>query len=220
MSLVLPVIHHLDENTTLEQAEIAHKCDADGIFLISHFNRDKDLAPIASSIKKLYPQENFKVGLNLLNTHPLNTFEIVEKYNLDSLWLDTPGINSNGLSRLAHDLIEKMKNSPSIEVFASLAFKYQAVENFPAKAALFAKENGFIPTTSGTKTGIPPSVEKITEMSKATDGLLAVASGMDVDNIKNYSQYLSHILVATGVSIDEHRFDKDLLQKFIKLCRN
>ena len=48
---VLPVIHHIDAKTTLDQAAIAYQCGADGVFLISHFNKDSELGPLAEKLK-------------------------------------------------------------------------------------------------------------------------------------------------------------------------
>ena len=224
MKIVLPVIHHIDKDTTWEQAEIAYKCGADGIFLISHFNEDLDLPPIAKEISqenwKTPSGKEFKLGLNLLNTHHLNSFDIVKDYDLDYLWLDHAGINSSGISESGKILVQKYSQHPKIDIFASVAFKYQATDPNPPLAAQIADSFGFIATTSGAGTGSAPSVDKIQSMNVTASGRLAVASGMTVENIKNFIPYLSHILVATGVSIDEHRFNNKKLKQFIDICHN
>lgn len=222
MKNVLPVIHYCDNDNTWMQAEIAYKSGANGVFLISHSAEDSLLAPLAQKIKQENWQINgvpFKIGLNLLSTAALEAFDTVRDYQLDALWLDYAGVNSSGLSSLAEKLLVKMKDSPHIDVFASVAFKYQATEDFPAQAALVAKNNGFIPTTSGTKTGVAPTVEKIRSMSEATGGILAVASGMTVENVSQYAPYLSHILVSTGISSSEFEFDENALKELIKNYR-
>lgn len=223
MKLVLPVIHHIEKDTTWEQAEIAYKCGADGVFLISHYNEDIVLGPIAKEINsenwKNHYGDKFKIGLNLLHTQALDSFDTVVSYGLDALWLDNAGISSGGVSSLGNSLLQRNKNK-SIEIFASVAFKYQAHEALPGVAAKIAQEHGFIPTTSGSGTGSAPSLEKIALMSKATNGQLGVASGMTVDNISEFIPYLSHILVATGVSIDEHRFNPKLLKEFVDICHS
>jgi predicted TIM-barrel enzyme len=223
MKLVLPVIHHIDKDTTWEQAEIAYKCGADGVFLISHYDEDIVLGPIAKEINsenwKNFYGNKFKLGLNLLHTKAVDSFDIVTNYGLDALWLDNAGINSAGISSLTISLIEKMKQTP-IEVFASVAFKYQTHDPLPGQAARLVQTHGFIATTSGAATGSAPSVEKIALMSKATNGQLGVASGMTLENIPEFIPYLSHILVATGVSVDEHRFNPVLLKEFVDICHN
>ena len=78
---------------------------------------------------------------------------------------------------------------------------------------------GFIPTTSGSGTGSAPDLEKIVAMSRATGGVLAIASGMTPWNVAQYAPYLSHILVATGIALDEHRIDADKLCLLIANAR-
>lgn len=221
MKYVLPVIHHIDKDTTWEQATLAYQCGADGVFLISHFNEDMELAPIAREILDENwlnrKKQKFTVGLNLLNTTPLDALDIVLKYKLDALWLDNAGINSTGISVYGQKIIEQHIINSEIKIFASVAFKYQAHEPNPAKAAQVVDSLGLIATTSGSGTGSAPSLDKIASMVPDS-GQLAVASGMTVENISNFKPYLSHILVATGVSVDDHHFDKDLLKKFIEIC--
>jgi len=65
--IVYPVIHHLNDATSLEQAQIAHECGAAGVFLISHHNQDSELPGLGVKIKNLYPHDTFKVGLNFLS---------------------------------------------------------------------------------------------------------------------------------------------------------
>ena len=207
---ILPVIHFLDEDTTLKQAELAFRCGADGVFLICHDGKSDDVIPnIAAKIK--FP--DFKVGINLLSKPPNIAFEIAEEHNLDMLWVDRPGVDSDGLDPDGEKLVLLSVSNSKIEVFASVAFKYQEEEKDPKRAAEQARGNGWIPTTSGSATGQPPSIDKIRLMSGA---VLANASGITPENIVDYRGLLSHVLVATGISKDEYHFDEDKLRKLIK----
>lgn len=214
---VLPVIHHFDPETSLEQAFIAKRCGADGIFLISHHNEDAQVLKTAEDIKDLI--SDFKVGINLLNSTPEYAFKMACLLGLDMIWADDVGVTSQQVSQVGVDLAELSSNNKDVEIFGSVAFKYQAFEPDPEKAAKQVFELGMIPTTSGAATGVAPTVEKIAGMSKATRGSLAVASGMTVDNIAEFAPHLSHVLVATGVSTDEYHFDEELLRLFIEKAR-
>ncbi len=217
MKVVYPVIHYKDYETTLKEAEIAYRMGADGIFLISHIGNDLDLVPLATMIKKNF---NFKVGLNFLS-HSVNfTANVVKENNLDMVWSDYCGFSSSEIEDNCKYLMTFAKENKNIEIFASVAFKYQKYEPDPSLAAFYAKSFGFIPTTSGLATGSAPEINKIEMMSKATDGLLAVASGMSVQNIELFKPYLSHVLVSTGVSSDEYHFDRDKLSLFINLFKS
>lgn len=214
---VFPVIHYLDDVTSLDQADMVAECDAQGLFLISHHGQDAEIAALATTIKQRHPQ--LKVGLNFLNLGVLEAARACELCGLDMVWGDNCGVSSEGFNAVAQKLSRIAVHKNGLRVFASVAFKYQAHEPDPAKAALKAQSLGFIPTTSGSGTGSAPTVDKIKAMSEATNGQLAIASGMDPENIHLFAPYLSDILVATGVSVDEYRFDYEKLRRFVALAR-
>jgi predicted TIM-barrel enzyme len=213
---IYPVIHYKDDETTIEEAEIAYNAGADGVFLISHLGSNELLIQLAVEIKK---QFGFKVGLNFLGDDAIYTAKIVKQNNLDMVWSDYCGVSSLGLCFEGLTLQAWAKENKHIDVFASVAFKYQAEEPNPSLAAQLAQAAGFIPTTSGSGTGQAPTVEKIANMYEATGGLLAVASGMTPENIAQFKPYLSHVLVSTGISKDEYHFDESKIKLFINVLK-
>lgn len=217
MSKVFPVIHFLNRDLALEQAAIAHAAGADGVFLISHHGDDDELAEVAVEVKALH--SGMAVGLNLLSKSPLVAAEQVIRRGLDMVWADDMGVDSGGLNNLGMSLTTMALANQQVTFFASVAFKYRPHEVDPAGAARAAQKAGFIPTTSGAATGSAPTVDKIMTMSHGTGGCLAVASGMTPDNILSYARYLSHILVSTGVSVDDYRLDPEKLKALITASR-
>lgn len=216
MAKIFPVIHHLTDGLALEQAIIAFHSGADGVFLISHEGNDMVLPSLGEQIKTMFP--HFQVGINFLS-HPIMTAaKSAKEYGLDMVWGDSCGVSSLGLDSEGRELSSWAKDNPAIEVFASVAFKGQRPEVNPVRAVLNALEAGFIPTTSGSRTGSAPSVDKIKTMS--VGGTLAIASGMKVENVLDFTPYLSHILVATGVSLDDHNFNPKLLIDFINKVKS
>lgn len=218
MSLVLPVIHHHNDALTLEQADLAFACGADGVFVISHYNNDDAVLKMACAIKARHP--NKPVGINFLSHSGQEALCQVAGTDIDWVWDDSPGVRSDGLSDDAITLAKQLSTLPSKKLFGSVAFKYQPVDPKPGEAAVAATYLDFIPTTSGSGTGIAPEVGKIISMRQALDQLapnqpLAIASGMTLDNIEHFAPHLTHILVATGVSLDEHHFCENTLRAFI-----
>lgn len=217
--LVLPVIHHLDEKTSIEQARLAHAVDADGVFLISHNGKNAELGMAAQRIKEEFP--GWMVGVNYLGWNSLQALSTASMQGLDMLWIDAPGITGAGLTvdgvRLANDYADLLRKGRP-RLFGSVAFKYQPDEADPAGAARVARQQGYIPTTSGPGTGVAPDLEKI-KLMKAAVPRLAIASGMTVENVAAFAPYVTHILVATGVSEDEHHFDFEKLSAFIGAVR-
>lgn len=217
MTKIYPVIHYLDDDTMLAEANLAAAFQADGVFLISHIGHNERLARLGMKIKDKHPE--MKVGLNLLGERVESAAEAVNTYCLDMVWADYAGVSGLGLDTEGRDLSAWAQNHSDIDVFASVAFKYQRRENNPVGAAQNALAAGFIPTTSGAGTGSAPSVEKIKSMSKGTQGVLAVASGMTPENVAEFAPFLSHILVATGVSKDDYHFDALKMQAFFDVVR-
>lgn len=213
---VFPVIHYLSSELALEQVAVARDCGADGVFLISHYGNDEDLVAVAARAKQVHP--GLKVGINLLSQDAARACEWAEGLKLDMVWADDMGVDSRGGNAMAEALSRFAKVNPSIQLFASVAFKYRPPEPDPAQAASQALRLGFIPTTSGPATGIAPDVRKISDMSVATGGQLAIASGMTPENVSFYAPFLSHILVSTGIGLDEHRIDPQRLRALIASC--
>ena len=116
---------------------------------------------------------------------------------------------------LGKQLSSMARGHQKINFFASIAFKYRPVEIDSLGAAAAALAAGFVPTTSGSATGYPPTVSKISSMVSVSAGTLAVASGMTPENIAEYTRYLGAVLVATGVSVDDYRLDPAKLDAFV-----
>lgn len=212
---VLPVVHYLNYTLALSEADLAFRAGADGVFLISHGNENKALPRLARILKDRYPGK--RIGLNLLGESPLQALDIAEQAGLDMVWADNPGVSSAGWTEAGAELAEHLRNGSPVAFFGSVAFKYQPYEPEPGRAAVLAALNGMLPTTSGTATGAAPEIEKIRLMSEAlAGGQLAVASGMTPGNVADYLPYITHYLVATGVSHDAHHFDEAKLSAFIR----
>jgi hypothetical protein len=214
---ILPVIHYLDRETAFAEVGTAVLCGADGVFLISHNGNDEELLDVGVALKKKHP--GFPIGINLLSTGALEAARSATALAFPMFWGDDLGVDSNGVNDAGRQIEAVRHGNPGFQVFASVAFKYRPHEPDPAKAAQNALAAGFIPTTSGSGTGSAPDLEKIVAMSGATGGVLAIASGMTPWNVAQYARYLSHILVATGIALDQHRIDADKLGLLIANSR-
>lgn len=144
---VLAVIHYLDDETTFAQAAIAHKAGAAGVFLIAHGGpADDDRLPgLANDIKHVWPA--MKTGFNLLSRRAFDATRIATQHGVDMVWLEHPGVSSGGLDAEGARIAEFLRSQPNQrampEIFASVAFKYQRMEENPAKAAHYARVQGW-----------------------------------------------------------------------------
>jgi hypothetical protein len=209
---VYPVIHHLNHETSLNEVRVAKTNGADGVFLISHHGDDKEMLNTAWEAKQMF--QDFSIGINLLSKSASEAAMSAYNLGLNMVWADQMGVSSQGLNSVGKYMQHFGEEYPSIELFASVAFKYQAVEPDPVEAAIVAFKAGMIPTTSGDRTGHAPDIKKIRNMHFATE-LLGIASGMTPENIVQYARFLTHCLVATGISLDEFRMDPKKLRKLI-----
>lgn len=231
---VLPVVHHLDWATSYSQACLALSCGADGVFFISHNDcLAEELLKPALDTKEKFPDKS--IGLNFLGKNALSAYELVQKAQLDMVWSDYPGVSSKGASLMASGISQKMREAAKGPLFfGSVAFKYQSEEPNPAQAVIEAHKLGMIPTTSGSATGVCADPQRIRQMAQAllefrnslkatTDQSdsqsLALASGLTTENVENYIDWVSHYLVATGISLDEHHFCPEKLQNFVSKVR-
>lgn len=212
---VLPVIHVLDVAQAVRNAQLAFDNGADGVFVISMDGRDDELDGVACHLKSRWP-DRF-IGVNYLTVAPLAALERSLLFGLDGTWTDKPGVTSQGAGDQAHLIRELLLRHPKHKFFGSVAFKYQPADLDPAKAAVNAASLGMVPTTSGTATGVAPSVTKVAAMRRALGRHepLALASGLTPENVGVLALYLTHLLVSTGVSRSFHEFDADLLARFV-----
>lgn len=213
--IVLPVIHFLDPRTALSEAQIAFDCGADGVFLISHNGDDDALFAPAGAIKGRHPDK--LVGLNLLARSPEDCIRAVDDLKIDLAWIDNPGVTSRGISEAGRALADLHAEHRHIQLFGSVAFKYQPLEPDPPAAAIRAWSHGMIATTSGTATGSAPDAAKIAAMRAKLghDVPLAIASGMSPENVHLFTPYATHFLVSTHVSRDEYHLDPERLARFV-----
>lgn len=208
--LVFPVIHVQSAARTIENAAIAFEAGCDGVFLISMDGHDEVLESQARAVKARWP-ENL-VGINFLSHSPEDAIKICAEAGLDMTWIDNAQVHTQQSLDAAQSIVKELQRHPDHQLFGGVAFKYQRPESNPGLAAVRAQDLGIIPTTSGVGTGHAADVLKIESMYKAVSGgPLAIASGITPNNVLTYAPYLSHVLVATGVSKNEHDFDFELL---------
>lgn len=213
---VWPVIHLQSRDQGLANARLAAACGCTGVFLISMEGRDDIVDPIADAIKT--DQTALRVGVNYLTLRADEALTRAIAAGHHATWADDSGVRSDKLDVRALRCADIVLRHPDHPFFAGVAFKYLLEDKDPAKAAATARELGFLPTTTGEKTGSAPPVEKLAAMRSAIgfEAPLGIASGITPDNVAVLGPYLSHILVATGISKSFHDFDEDLLRALMR----
>lgn len=211
---ILPVIHFSDREQALRNAAIAAETGCDGVFLIQMQGANSALPRTGAEIKVRFP--SLLVGANHLGEHVLAAVAANVAEGLDMTWTDEQLSHSD--QSLETSMAPARERAPSDHIlFCGVAFKHQKHEPLPCDAALRALRHGFIPTTSGSATGVAADMAELAHLRGGIgDAPLAVASGVTPSNFENHAPFVTHVLVATGVSSSFHEFDKDLLADLVR----
>ena len=211
---IIPVIHYADDGQAMRNAARAFDAGCEGVFLIHMEGRNQLLPRVAQEIKDLWPDR--LVGINHLGMDAADAVRLNIATGMDMTWTDEQPTHSDLTPWTeAGELADAKTADPSHLIFVGVAFKHQRREDDPVLAAGKAVAFGFIPTTSGSATGVAANDGAIARLRDGLgpDASLGIASGVTPDNVHLFSPHLSHILVATGVSSSFHEFDDDLLKR-------
>ncbi len=199
---LLPVIHCVDPYTeggighALANTKIALENGADGVFLIGHGMQHGDLIYIYEQVRKQNPDA--WVGVNFLDLTTSNIQKekllgaIKRCVALSAIWMDALPEEDLGIS-------------PRTEIFAGVAFKGQnsradgeKLRGECTRASAYAD----VATTSGSRTGSPPKIEKLRAIYEllGESTPLAVASGVKEENAAEILLYARDILVSSSIS--------------------
>lgn len=238
---ILPVIHYCTKpgshdifsgiGDAMNQADLALRCGANGVMVIAMQGLDKAVGICALHIKKAFPAAH--VGINLLRHTAGTAYYSACAHEVDSVWMDRVGIYAGHMPagpvayrdvcEISGDIAARRAGQRKIipQVFAPVAFKGDFQDTDPARTACKLLGLGFVPTTSGMWTGVAPDLDKIRGLREAIgpDADLACASGLTPDNIAQFRPYITHALVATGVTEDGSTFKEDLLRRFVENSR-
>jgi hypothetical protein len=216
---LVAVIHHHNDELSLENARMADAAGFDGVALIHMQGLDELIDRPSVRIKNEFPE--LAVIANRLTTpHEL----VVPRdlaLGLDGSWVDNPGVSSEGFAPVAETYKEAFNRARRInenyQFFGSVAFKTQQPEPSDDHAALAAQKAsglGWVATTSGPQTGIAPDLKKLRTMRhRIPYGDFAVASGVTPENAADISLFVDWIFVSTGISQDFHTFDLEKMRK-------
>lgn len=216
---IIPVIHYADDMQAHRNADLAFEAGCEGVLLIEMRGRSEPLPKVATSVKERWPDR--LVGINYLGVDPALAIRWNTRAGLDMTWTDQQLTHSSGgHTAKAEQVARYVGKNPGHLLFCGVAFKYQDEEPDPVAATRSAIARGFVPTTSGSATGVSAEVEKIANIRLGIGPYapLAIASGITPDNAAQFAPHLSHILVATGVSSSFHEFDADLIADLRRAC--
>ena len=205
----LPVIHVVTEEQTLRNVAVAVDAKADGIFLINHNIHANELMLVFRSVKNKFP--NLWIGINFLDLFTEDASEEVINIGASGLWTDNACIYE-GMTIAPVTRSELLSQWEGL-YFGGVAFKYQQEVKDIASVAKLSLEAVDVVTTSGTRTGTAPLVDKISIMREAIGNFpMAIASGITVENVRSFLPFCDCFLVATGISFSHTELDPEKTQ--------
>ncbi len=226
---LFPVIHPLHREQVLLQAQLCRDCGTDGIFLINQghtspghcFSDFMSLIDVAASIKH---RHNTWVGINILDKSPFFVAPLLTYYGIDGYWTDTDEVAMvRYISRSCPVDIQFIEN-----YYSSFAFKYQdkiSEEQLQADIESALQEKPYstelVITTSGPATGEPPDIEKIKWFREiiGPDCTLAIASGINSENIESFLPYADHFLVSSSLEDKYGYFNEEKLKAMVQIIK-
>ena len=225
--VVLPVIHVKNIKQVINNINKVVGEGAAGCFLINHDFGIDDFLPIIKKVRIKFP--SLWLSVNFLAETGKIAFPILSNlssqgYVIDGYWGDDACIDENG-TNIEAKKISKIRNNSGWKglYFGGTAFKKQRIvpQNKYGDAAKYATRFMDVVTTSGIATGIEADISKIKIFrSNISDNVLAIASGITVDNAKMYS-IADCFMVATGINYDDdfYEIDHKKLSKLLLVCR-
>jgi hypothetical protein len=220
MKYLTPVIHVKDLDTTLKNVEICVNAKTKGFWLINHQISSNKLSTIAAEVQKRFPES--WIGINTLDEHPLTAIKRFAGLDLRGWWADDPCVFEFAEDQHVAQNIQATIQAAFTNVlyFGGVAFKYQVqptnLESFVRRAAKYMD----VITTSGDGTGIAADVEKIQRIHSCTYKMIAIASGITPENVRNFLPYVDWFLVATGISTDFHNLDPKKVSDVNEMIKN
>jgi predicted TIM-barrel enzyme len=183
----------------VENVRIAQDAGADGVMLIGHRLKHQDISYIFDVVRVLFP--SLWIGVNFLDIDVRASRSQLQSvlhtmHGLQGLWMDTLPREPLGVQ--------------GVRMYGNVAFKHRdallcgdALKSSCDEAVRVVD----VVVTSGNKTGSPPSIEKLSELSGYVDGRtpLVVASGVDVSNVGAMLPFVKEFFVATSVLCPQMR---------------
>lgn len=187
---LIPVIHKLSNDQVFKNVEVCMNNGIKKVFLIDHTgNTPDELLETADFVRIKF---GIWTGVNMLG---LSTSQCLSMtIPVDGLWCD---------ASISSDEAKSVREFKGL-FFGGLAFKYQPQPTDLKAACEDAILATDVATTSGPGTGKPASPSKIQALREYLGSHpLAIASGVNSENILLYKDIANYLLVASSIT-NEH----------------
>lgn len=192
--IISPVIHMLNMNQVRDNINTCLSVGINHVFIINHVTEVPELINCTLKMREEFP--DLWIGMNPLGYYNWQALHL--DLDISALWID-------------ETITTEERNFKGL-VFGGLAFKYQKQPNDIELACKDAIKFTDVACTSGPGTGKAPSIEKIKTLRyHLGDHPLAIASGVSVDNVHLYAEYVDYLMVASSITDKNEMINKDKL---------
>lgn len=200
---IIPVIHMVNIEQVFKNIDICIDAGINKVFLIYHFPSSgavEVLRNCIKAVKEKYP--TLWVGANFLQLYNIPAIDMAFKCELDALWCDNADLVVKDYDDLAKKSYEALDGS--FQYFGGVEFKYQKQPKIEDLEWVYERACSLVEviTTSGEGTGKEIDISKLQRIRGLIGErkLLAVASGVNTQNISEISKYANYFLVASYIT--------------------
>lgn len=215
---VYPVVHVESVPQVLRDVRTAVEHPVSGVFLIDHEADDARLVDALTEVRAHFP--DVFLGVNFLRRTRREALDILRQRGVGTAVVDAIWADSADLDGPTKDLWTESERERLPMHFGGIAFKYQEPVPLAELPALGSRARKLVdvPTTSGSGTGKAADLERLRALrSGLGDHPLALASGVTPENISEYADLVTHVLVATGIAATDGGIDGDRLALLLSL---
>lgn len=211
---VYPVIHRNSDTQSIRAAVLAHELGAKGAFIIDHRStliNPNVLFETYQLVKAEVP--DLWLGINNLGLSASKSMAYAQFAETDGVWAD------NAMEPSAS--LEHVDVGSATIYFGGLAMKGAGYIEDPQGAADCIYDNYplvDVAVTSGPSTGVACPPERLEAIrTRSPHAKLAIASGVDLDNVERHSRLVDYILVSSSVETYQYsgEFDEQALSELI-----
>lgn len=175
-----------------------------------------NLFDIAIELKSTYP--DFLIGINPLDLTPTEAMRRTIDTPLDILWTGNAGIIERDNKAYLNNTMEVYLPKLKAAFYGGVAFKGQPQpKNLKTVIQYAAKRFGQV-ITSGEATGKAASLDKIISLKQMIGNTpLGIASGLSVENVREYLPYTDILIVASSLTAgDFFTYHSEKIKQFRK----
>ncbi len=210
--VLLAVVHTIagadGVSNAVDQVRVATENGADGVFLIPASHPVLPMCAVVAAVRDVFPA--LFVGVNMMTLDPFDSLPA----SINAVWTDR-GVDFKGTHAIVHsEAAVRFRNTGGLH-FVGWLFKGMH-RSFPVEAvaaadkevlvhtaarALHALGEGVVCCTSGAGTGTPLELDRH-DLYRAALGdttVVAVASGVTVDNVHEHIPFVDVFMVGTGI---------------------